>query len=616
MSVLLLSLVIAGCCTISKVGTESLWAGVNNVDIFDEPDSAIDEMLSQYAASGLKVIRIIVDFRLELDEDGNALPVGSYNDCILNAIDDLMAKARQHGLLLLVSLDFHNWKDGSPITISESFYGWRKCKTPFNVYARVASEGPQTITEPYAQRDMSANYLSGIAAKDAYKQRVVHILNHVNPHFGLAWKDIDDVIWAWGLQSEPEHLAGGDDVNILRSWMVEMADHVKSIDPDTYVVLGTKDINPLLGNIPQADVYTLSLYPWERPWSDLAWNVDRFNRTIGEPFDKRLLVLEFNSSYTHVPGANAAEYNFEWQAERSRALQVPWMFWEHGYYHDDDDIWHADNPDAPLIDSDGVFWGAKLLPAAKRIGSTQWGGHNSKKWKVNAMVADLCSGQNASCTPQEDTIFVDTFSSDKLGGNYEWLNETPIGDDDWHRLNSGHLQIHAGLGQDLWGGYPVKKGAPMLLRQAPEGNYSAETLVRADLITDPKQPINTQIGLFVYQDQKNWIFFGLTNHDFTIDGSIIKGDGLIVTTTISDVSWIVAEQALSRDQVFLKVERVGNQWRFLWKPQHAESWTLITTTEASFGRHRVGMGSKSFDFQHPQLYGPVTANFDYFMITR
>jgi len=82
---------------------ERLWAGVNNGDIFDETEEAEDldkrlgALLDELAAADLKVIRILIDYRLDLDDDdhdgdGNAdaLPIGEYNDCVLQAIDRLM----------------------------------------------------------------------------------------------------------------------------------------------------------------------------------------------------------------------------------------------------------------------------------------------------------------------------------------------------------------------------------------------------------------------------------------------------------------------------------------------------------------------------------------------
>ena len=180
---------------------EALWGGVNNGDIFDESGPVIDEMLDQMAAANLRVLRVLIDYRLEMDEDGDPLPDGHYNDCILNWIDRLMVKARQRGILLLITLQAHNWIMNSNIEISKEFYEWRNCKTPYNVYLKSLSDGPQVVIGPYAARRWSADYLTNKDARKAYKDRVYHILNHYNYFLEKKWKDINDVVWAWALQS-------------------------------------------------------------------------------------------------------------------------------------------------------------------------------------------------------------------------------------------------------------------------------------------------------------------------------------------------------------------------------------------------------------------------------
>ncbi|MDQ1327096.1 MAG: hypothetical protein QG641_376, partial [Candidatus Poribacteria bacterium] len=207
---------------------ENLWAGVNNGDIFDEPDDKIDKMLTEMAKADLRVVRIIVDLRLEMDEDGNPLPYGVYNDLLLEQIDNFMVKAKRKGILLLIAFDLHNFIGGHPIPVDEEFYGWRNCKTPINIYQLSLTEGAQPVYDPYYSRGLGGDYLTNPVAKALYRLRVNHILNHINPHFGKPWKDINDVIWAWALQSEPEYLPQGTNVEYLRSWLSEMATFVRS----------------------------------------------------------------------------------------------------------------------------------------------------------------------------------------------------------------------------------------------------------------------------------------------------------------------------------------------------------------------------------------------------
>ena len=226
---------------------------------------------------------------------------------------------------------------------------------------------------------------------------------------------------------------------------------------------------------------------------------------------------------------------------------------------------------------------------------------------------------------QEDKChiyFLDTFSTEVLSAGYTWFDQDKP---DAHSLTSGWLGICANKGQDLWGGLPIKRGAPLMLRTAPNENYWAETFVvacdedscddnnswvksAARCLQKPSQAINTQVGLFVFQDVSNWMFFGLTNHDFS--GSV--GDGLIVTKTSSDVNSIVAQNTLTEDFAFLKVEKYGNNWGFYWKLYHDDAWSLLTTTDLILSDHQIGMGVKTLDLE--QQFGPAQAYFDYFLI--
>lgn len=588
---------------------DTLWAGTNNGDIFDEPDEKIDEMLEQMAKSDLRVLRIMIDFRLEMDTNGNPRSVGSYDECILNKINDLMVKAKQKGILLLITLEQYNWINSTPYSVSVETHGWRKCKTPVNVYNRSLTEGVQTVYGPYYTRlqEWGGNYLTSTAAKDAYKQRVSHILNHRNPYFSnKRWKDINDVVWAWALHSEPELLYSFSTTN-LRNWFNEMATYVKSIDPDTYVVLGNRDHREGLGNITDTDIYTLHAYSMSS--ESLTRTIENFNKQIGIPYNKLLLIEEFNPfvAPARTPGDMNLEKKFEDIMETSRKNGVPWMFWEYGYKYERgpgaDDIWHKNhNPENP----DGIFWGAKILPGAKKTWNTA--ANNDKRWNVHQMAGDLCSQEGASCNTGKRVIFLDTFSQGAIDPIYRRFDE---GNADEYRIEDGHLKIITGLHEDLWGGTPIKRGAPLLLYQAPEGDYEVETFVRSRQIGHPWLLPNTQMGLFIFHDINNWIFFGLNKHDFTINGARSRGEGLMVTYTNDDYSHILTQHSIAEDFAFLKIKKIGNNVELYWKKQNGENWNfLVGFSLPAEGRHEVGMGVKTFGYNGTYGY------FDYFSIKK
>ena len=320
---------------------DHLCAGVNNGDMFDVPDEPNDQisrdmtlgaMLDELAAANLRVIRILIDYRLDLDENGNALPIGEYNDCILEAIDNLMAEVRKRGLLLLIAFESHNWTND--YYLSRDWYSWRRCKTPVNLYNSLASdpnwEG-DSYSSPHAQRVdtglIGENYFSDESCKDIYKKRVEHILNHRNPFFNnKKWKDINDVVWAWAVHSEPEHM--GDNENLV-PWFHEMSSYVKGIDPDTYLAMGTMWYF-LEHNFADVDIYTIHLYPGIAPKFDEEKVLQfRSPQGIGGKYGKLLLIEEINGG----------EWFIQDKFENFEKLHLPWMIWEYDWNGKQHAVW-------------------------------------------------------------------------------------------------------------------------------------------------------------------------------------------------------------------------------------------------------------------------------------
>ncbi len=207
------------------------------------------------------------------------------------------------------------------------------------------------------------------------------------------------------------------------------------------------------------------------------------------------------------------------------------------------------------------------------------------------------------------TVFIDTFSTDQLRSGYDWFDEkTP--DSYTLSANPGWLKIEAGRRQDLWKA-SYKRGAPLLLRSAPRGNYTIETFVSADPLENSAQPVNTQIGLFVFQDIENWLFFGFTNHDFTTPHTT---NGLMVTQTGDNTSLMISGRNLQSDSAFLQIKKKGNNWSFFWKLRQDDVWTNLTTLSLPVNSHKVGVGVKTFDLDPPSEINSGQAYFDFFKI--
>ncbi|MCW3987412.1 MAG: hypothetical protein NWE87_03760, partial [Candidatus Bathyarchaeota archaeon] len=60
----------------------------------------------------------------------------------------------------------------------------------------------------------------------------------------------------------------------------------------------------------------------------------------------------------------------------------------------------------------------------------------------------------------------------------------------------------------------------------------------------------------MFRDINNWLFYGFTNHDFTIGGTRTKFDGLIETVTNNGNFYIAYQYQVNvRDSAFLRITR-------------------------------------------------------------
>ena len=213
----------------------------------------------------------------------------------------------------------------------------------------------------------------------------------------------------------------------------------------------------------------------------------------------------------------------------------------------------------------------------------------------------LCLFLLAGCNEIFDHFSTDGF----LDPSYRWFDNPPP---DSYEVSGGMLHITANAGQDLWGGVPLKRGAPIMLHNTPPGDYEVECMLDSWHGGAMKQN-NTQVGLFVFKDVENWLFFGFTKHS-NQGGSLPAGDGLIVTSTINDESQIVEYQAQPRDDASFKIAKNGNDFRFYVKLLYV--WEQVgPVVTANLGTHEVGMAVKSF-----QDGGSVQeGHFDEFKVT-
>jgi mannan endo-1,4-beta-mannosidase len=102
-----------------------------------------------------------------------ASSAGKWDDTVLNNLDDVMNTAHSYGIKLLISMHSYNALSGKA-----DYYG--------NKYT-------------------TSNFYTDSTAMSQFKNRINHVLDHVNPHNNKRWGDSSEYIFAFEAQNEPMH---------------------------------------------------------------------------------------------------------------------------------------------------------------------------------------------------------------------------------------------------------------------------------------------------------------------------------------------------------------------------------------------------------------------------
>ncbi|MER7573430.1 carbohydrate binding domain-containing protein [Streptomyces sp. NPDC126514] len=208
-------------------GTNLYWLGLDeNVGGVDHPTYfRIDDALKTARAMNATVVRSHT-LGTSLGCPQCIQPAaGTFNEDAFAPIDYAIDRARAHGLRLIVPLtDQWDYYHGGYPTMAK----WLGLKDPKDFY-----------TDP--------------RARAAYKEYVRHVLDHVNPYTGLAYKD-DPTIMSWEL---------GNELNdMTRDWVDEMGAYVGGLAPRHLISAGRQqgvDAAALASD--EVDIVDVHYYP-------------------------------------------------------------------------------------------------------------------------------------------------------------------------------------------------------------------------------------------------------------------------------------------------------------------------------------------------------------------
>ncbi|BGO91075.1 hypothetical protein NBRC10512_005832 [Rhodotorula toruloides] len=197
--------------------TDGVWIGVSSYYLHAIADDDRHAILDAVKGAGFKVIRIFVasigannkGSNNQAVNDLEPSQVGTYDDTILNLIDQLMYDCKQRGLKLMIALSDR---------YALGFWSTDSYATQLNI-VKAGSSGVQKVA------DASSFYTSEWAI-GMFEKRLAHIMNHQNQALGgRKWADLDDVIYAVEPQNEPQgHMSMASS-----TWACDRASYLKSL---------------------------------------------------------------------------------------------------------------------------------------------------------------------------------------------------------------------------------------------------------------------------------------------------------------------------------------------------------------------------------------------------
>jgi mannan endo-1,4-beta-mannosidase len=225
-------------------GKPFCFSGSNNYYLSYKDKAMVDDVFVQAKAMGLKVMRTwaFID-RGSIDDSVPSIdrsqwsPYGTkqgvyfqywdtttqsvaYNegaekDDGLVRLDYVLAKAAEHDIQLVLVLT-NNWKEFGGM---DQYLKW------FNL-------------------NYHHQFYTDDRAKQAYKDYAAHLINRVNTITKLTYRD-DPTIFAWELANEPRCRNFGQYDRLedckpgtITSWVKEMSEHIKALDPNHLVAVG------------------------------------------------------------------------------------------------------------------------------------------------------------------------------------------------------------------------------------------------------------------------------------------------------------------------------------------------------------------------------------------
>ncbi|MBO6195953.1 MAG: CIA30 family protein [Butyrivibrio sp.] len=248
-----------------------------------------------------------------VDSEGNL----TFNEDALNMLDDVLAKANQYGIRVIVPfVDHWHWIGG------------------MDGYVWLAGESDGKAPSQSGFQDWAWRFYSSEKCMDLFKQMITHLLNRTNSVTGIMYKD-DPAILCWETGNEIGNRSQVERDEELSAWTNEVVAHVKSIDSNHLVLDGRMSMSPMsLSSDNLADI--LGAHYYEGNYAQRCEDDTRDAHNAGKPF----ILGEFGAKVTAQPCIDV----FQKGIENDTNGIMMWSLRAHkdgfGYYfHNEDGYW-------------------------------------------------------------------------------------------------------------------------------------------------------------------------------------------------------------------------------------------------------------------------------------
>ncbi|KAH8118747.1 beta-1,3-mannanase [Phellopilus nigrolimitatus] len=268
--------------------------------------------------AGMKVLRVWLDGQSTASTKGTTITtypslepneIGTYDDTVLNLLDEFMVDAQAHKIKLLISMHSFNALEGN------------------DVYGAAYGTG-----DFYEQDD----------ATTEFDNRLRYALNHVHSTLNKPWKELSGYIFAFEAENEAMIGKGAQYIADHQSWQCDRAGTIKAELGDNSGILVTTGGESYLDESVQPDWLTcdaldvIAIHAYGT--GDLETSAIQAKVSQAQSAGKKLIFQEwgacyFDTSNNNCPTGDALDAdtrnsNIQNWAGQITAAGVPWMYWQ------------------------------------------------------------------------------------------------------------------------------------------------------------------------------------------------------------------------------------------------------------------------------------------------